>query len=367
MVVFFVVGMEEEVQQLKELVLQLKADNERLRQERAASHSAPDGAASVSSGTASGASASEVPPPVVTERLVVIPRDRRCPVFNGRSGIGVAEWIEEIQTCMRARHLSVAEQALFIIDHLEGEARDEIRFRPGVERDDPARIFSILRELYGHSLSYVTLQQAFFARQQQEGETLQEFSLALLALMESIKQCAPDGMPNSEVLLRDQFVENVLDSSLRRELKQLVRREPTASLLKVRGEAIRWEREGLPGGARGRSCSLPSAHGLQFSIQGRSAPAVVPQGPSLTELMDLLKRQQEQLNHLTHTVAALQAPRPQGRTARNSVICRRCQQPGHFARECDGERVPPRAHAHSATGLTSNPSRPALSTQQPEN
>ncbi len=51
----------------------------------------------------------------------------------------------------------------------------------GVERDDPACIFSILRELYAHSLSYVTLQQAFFARQQQEGETLQEFSLALLA------------------------------------------------------------------------------------------------------------------------------------------------------------------------------------------
>lgn len=49
------VGMEEEVQQLRE---------------RAVSHSAPGGAASVSSGTASDA------PPVVTKRLVVIPRDR---------------------------------------------------------------------------------------------------------------------------------------------------------------------------------------------------------------------------------------------------------------------------------------------------
>ncbi len=117
--VVFVVGMEEEVQQLKELVLQLKADNEWLLRECAASHSAPGGAASVSSGTASGA------PPVVTERLVVIPRDRRCPVFNGRSGIGVAEWIEEIQACMRACHLSVADQALFIIDHLEGKVHEE--------------------------------------------------------------------------------------------------------------------------------------------------------------------------------------------------------------------------------------------------
>ncbi len=94
--------------------------------------------------------------------------------------------------------------------------------------------------------------------------------------MQSIKQCAPDRMPNS-----DQFVEHVLDSSLRRELKQMVRRQPSASLLEVRGEAIRCEREGLPGGSHGRSCSLPSAHGLQFSVQSRSipAPAVVPQGP----------------------------------------------------------------------------------------
>ena len=42
--------MDEEVQQLKELVLQLKADNERLRQEHAASPGGPAGAASASSG-----------------------------------------------------------------------------------------------------------------------------------------------------------------------------------------------------------------------------------------------------------------------------------------------------------------------------
>lgn len=54
-------------------------------------------------------------------------------------------------------------------------------------------------------------------------------------------------MPNSEALVRDQFVEHVADSSLRRELKQLVRRLPS-SLLGVRSEALRWEREGMPGG-----------------------------------------------------------------------------------------------------------------------
>lgn len=344
------------MQQLKELVLQLRADNERLRQERAASPGGSSGAASSSSvpnshvPSASGAS-------LVTERLVVLPRDRKCPIFDGKTGIGIAEWVEEIQACARARHLSVADQAFFIFDHLGGEAKEEIKFRSSAERGDPARVLAILKELYGCAQSYVTLQQAFFSRRQLEGETLQEFSLALMALMAQVRQCAPDGVHNADVLLRDQFTEHVLDSSLRRELKQFVRRQPTATLLELRAEAIRWEREGLPGGARGRSSSLPSAYGLQYGVRGRvqATPEVTSQGPGFSELMELLKRQQEQLDQLTQTVASLQAPRTQGRTLRSGpLICRRCQQPGHFASECDGVRVPPRSRANPVTGLSSN-------------
>lgn len=355
------------MQQLKELVLQLRADNERLRQERAASPGRHGGAGlSASSGPAPSAGAAAA----VTERLVVIPRDRKCPVFNGRTGIGITDWMEEVQVCMRARHLSIADQALFIFDHLEGEAKDEIKFRSAAERGDPARVFDILQELYGCVQSYITLQQAFFSRHQLEGETLQEFSLALMALMARVRQRAPDGMPNADVLLRDQFIEHVLDCSLRRELKQLVRRQPTATLLELRSEAIRWEREGLPGGARGRSASLPPSYGLQYGVQGRVQPK--PNDAShksdLSELMGLLKHQQEQLDRLTQTVASLQAPRSQSRLPhRGPLVCRRCQQPGHFARECDNERASSRHRAHSVARLNSNTAERTLPSSRSEN
>lgn len=274
-------------------------------------------------------------------------------MFRGRTGIGLAEWIEEVQACMRARHLSTSDQAFFLFDHLEGEAREEIKFRPSAERGDPAKIISVLQELYGCTDSYVALQEAFFSRRQQEGETLQEFSLALMSLMTSVKQRAPSDMPNAEVLLRDQFVEHVIDGSLRRELKQFVRRQPTATLLEVRGEAIRWEREGLPGGVRGRSHSVPSVLGLQYGV--KSAPQVVA-NPShvseLSEMREMLKLQQEQLNQLTQSISRLQGSHQRSRSShRGPVICRRCQQPGHFARECDGVRAAPRT-------------RPALPAQQ---
>ena len=143
--------MEEELQELRDLVAQLKADNEKLRQEQAPVGPPP----SATPSTSSAVPIASIP---AAERLVFVPRDRKCPMFGGRSGIA-----------------------------------------------------------------------------QHEGETLLEFSLALMSLMERVKQWAPTRMPNAEVLLRDQFVEQVGDNTLRRELKQFVRRQPTATLLDVRG------------------------------------------------------------------------------------------------------------------------------------
>lgn len=68
---------------------------------------------------------------------------------------------------MQARHSSVSDKAFF--DYLEGEAREGIKYRPEIEQNDPDKIISVLRELYGCSQLHVLLQDAFFSRKQQEG------------------------------------------------------------------------------------------------------------------------------------------------------------------------------------------------------
>lgn len=343
--------MDEELRELRELVAQLRADNEKLRHEQVPVEQPDPSNISI---PAVVDPLPAVPSSSAAERFVFVPRDRNCPKFNGRSGIMIEEWVEEAQTCMRLRHLSTSDQAFFLFDHLEGEARDEIRYRPRDEREDPNKIFQALRELYGCTSSYVALQESFFSRKQQDGETLLEFSLVLLNLLEKVKRQSPHGMPNADILLRDQFVEHVRDGALRRELKQFVRRQPTARLLDVRSEAMRWEREGMPGGTRGRSQSVPSAYGIQYGVQGYQPPGGSNLASSeLRELREMLKKQQQQLNQLTQNVAQIQNLQPRLQLSRsNQVICRRCQQPGHFARECDGERRPPRfapARADSAS------------------
>ncbi len=125
--------MEAELQELRDLVAQLRSDNERLRQE----HTPvviPGPSVAFPSATA-GPSVKQQPTGTsasLSERLVFVPRDRTCPNFSGRSGITINEWVG--QACLRTCHLSVADQAFFIFDHLEGEARDEIRYRPDIER-----------------------------------------------------------------------------------------------------------------------------------------------------------------------------------------------------------------------------------------
>lgn len=350
--------MEGELQELRDLVMQLKADNERLRREQVAA--APDPAAAGPSTTSAAASLPSIAGAPLVDRLVFLPRDRKCPMFRGRSGMGLTEWLEEVQACMRARHLSAIDRAFFLFDHLEGEAREEIKYRSVEERGDPDKIIAVLQELYGCCESYVALQEALFSRRQQEGETLQEFSLALMGLMASVKQRALGEIPNADVLLRDQFVEHVLDGALRRELKQLVRRQPTATMLEVRGEAIRWEREGLPGGVRGRSHSVPSVFGAQYLVQSCPQQSVSdPRASELKELREMLKLQQEQLNKLTQCVSHFQGSQQRNHSLpRRPIICLRCQQPGHIARECDGVRVPVRPQP-SATAP------PPFSRQQP--
>ncbi len=173
-----------------------------------------------------------------------------------------------------------------------------------IERGNSAKIFSALRELYGCSLSYVALQEAYFSQRQQEGETLLEFSLALMSLHERVKQQSHTAMPNAEMLLCDLFVEFVLDPALRRKLKQYVRRQPMCTFLEVRGEAIRWEQEGVPGGAKGRSQSFPLVYRVQYGMQrtshGDTGGSTAKS--ELVELRDMLRRQQEQLDQLAQVI-----------------------------------------------------------------
>ncbi|XP_076847994.1 uncharacterized protein LOC143493459 [Brachyhypopomus gauderio] len=266
-------------------------------------------------------------------------------------GISIEAWKEEAEACMRARRLSNIDRAYFLFDHLEGEAREEIRYRSREEKENPDKIFDILQELYGCPQSYVALQEAFFSRKQQEGESLLEFSIALMTLMDKVRRSAPEGILNAEVLLRDQFVEQVSEGALRRDLKSFIRVKPLATLIEVRKEAIRWEREGSAEPPRPRSFSLPTCDRV-FGVPGTSCAVSSDSrgGPptrsdleklqaDMAKLMEMVQQQQAQLQSFGYGTAVREPQRRTRSSREGPIICRRCRQPGHYAGDCDGERV----------------------------
>lgn len=139
----------EDLQSLRDQIQTLRAENERLLQQSATP------AESSASAEARG------------DRPLYLPRERKCSKFTaapGKGSLSLEEWIEEVEACIRSKHMSTVDKALFVYDHLDGEARNEIRYRPSVVREDHNEIFKALREVYGCSQSFVTLQQKFFDR-----------------------------------------------------------------------------------------------------------------------------------------------------------------------------------------------------------
>ncbi|XP_072293407.1 uncharacterized protein [Eucyclogobius newberryi] len=100
------------------------------------------------------------------------------------------------------------------------------------------------------------------------------------------------GIPPSRGAHSAQIRAPVLDGALRRDLKQYVRQSPGATLIDVRGEAIRWEREGLTVAMRGRSNSVPSACGIQYAVQGGYQRSGQNPPSEVAEVKELLRRQQ---------------------------------------------------------------------------
>lgn len=163
------------------------------------------------------------------ERIVYLPKERKCAVFTGGSSTAFYEWLDEIDATLIYRSYTGVEKAAYIYEHLGGEARQEIKYRPKLERSDPKRVLETLKEIYGQPQSLTKLQKQFFDRRQRDGESMREYSHALMAILEEINHCEVREAWCGDFALRDQFAENVCDVSLRRELKKTIRQQPTIS------------------------------------------------------------------------------------------------------------------------------------------
>ena len=363
-------NVQEQLRALAEQVRQLQAENSRLRDN---GDSQEEGSAPSTSGTPAAVSSQPV-----SEHYVFVPRERKCPTFSAKNScdlMSVEDWIEEARRCLSIRRMLPAEQALFLFDHLDGEAKAEMKFHSVADRNTPDKVFNILLENYACSQVYVRTQQQFYLRTQKEGESVREYSHALKSIMDIAIRKSPEGsIPNSDCTLRDQFVEHLRDDMLRRHLKDKMVASPTMSFMDARHAALSWvDRGKLVSNQRAR------AHSCDTFVSNCEADANVivakPDG-EIAEVKEVLRQQQLQLDAILKHLGA-PGPSDRGRgPARpyrfrpdGKPICSRCNQDGHIARFCSvdlnthsgpANRAGPRTFSRNqTTGIASSAMQPS--------
>ena len=338
---------QEKIRTLTELVKQLQEENKQLRERVNVPAPNPSAEAPHSSGQSDNGAG---PNPAPERVYIYAPRERKCPRFSGSTAQGnmsVEEWVEEARKSLSLQQTPLIEQAAFICDLLDGEAKREVKFSAPDDRASPEAIFTILMNNFGCDQTYVTLQKQFFQRQQREHESIREFAHSLLELLNLLKNKDPRGVPNPDMVIRDTFVENVRDTKLQRELAHLVRQHPSHSFKDIREAAIKWEkRRPILPRARAYSCDSHTSESVEETADTH---AITARPEELKELKECFRKQQAQLDTiLKHLVAPPTEPRPPAtQTHPNSnrprqyrfqpdgkPICMRCNKAGHIARFC---------------------------------
>lgn len=217
-------------------------------------------------------------------------------------------------------------------------------------------VFCLLRDADSERCSVAQLLQTFYGRHQLEGEDFFEYSHALSQILRSALKQNPNAVTDGKMAVRDQFVEGVRDSTLRRELRKMVREKPDSTLFHVREEAVAWSLEDKPHGtrlAKSRNILCDSAgEGGQRTGDTRDKSSA-----TLDEILKVVSEQGkaigELVNAVRESVTVREKPYRGGRprpkfefTEDGKPVCFKCKVAGHIARECRSFKE----ESHSAAG-----------------
>ena len=283
------------------------------------------------------------------------PKEKKIKPFNGIDGVLVSDFIEDVRTGMKLRRLQGENAVDYILAHLEGAARQEIKHRPDQEKKDADAVLKILQEAFGDRLSCGQLLRQLYSRTQKDSESVADYGYALLALSARLEEKA--GTKDAEKAIKEQFQDGLRDPVLRREIKRVLKEKPSLTFLEVRDWAVEME--------EGERCPpARQKRGGVYQVETKSEMGTMVECltaaiRSQTDVLEKMRQQQDTFNsRLTQLEERRDGPTGQRPPfdIRN-VRCYRCGIMGHFARRCQN---PPAANmtlppTPSTTSMTMPP------------
>ena len=181
---------------------------------------------------------SEVKPPPV-----YIKSDRKIPKLAGRpvkeNDPEVDEWVTDMREHLSS--LPSNESKIdFVLDHLAGSAKSEVRLRPPEMKRTADDILKIIEDVYKPQDTLTQLRHKFYERTQHENENLEAYSLALMKMMNQI--CKKEGteVSSQDNVLIEKFIDGIKDPQLKRELRRFSIENTGLPFFEFRGRVLLW-------------------------------------------------------------------------------------------------------------------------------
>lgn len=241
----------------------------------------------------------------VIEKHTFFAENRKLRTFSGRpkndGDPSIDDWIDDLDIAFSARGRTDAQKVDLIYNHLEGQAKEEIKFRADI-RHDPEAILECLRSAFGNPESIITLQQRFFERQQRESETIREYSYVLLELYQAVIKKDNTVFPDKERTLCERFVNGLHDKYMRKEAKRLFRRKfDKIDFYHLRDEMILLSEEEEFESTQVSPCETKKTSDRPQSVisDHPSLNTKSSDAPSTDDLLKIIQAQQKQIDSLT--------------------------------------------------------------------
>lgn len=215
------------------------------------------------------------------------------------------EFRDKMLATFKLYPVSQDQKVEILIGQLQGAALREVKSWPRSERKTAEQILDRLNTTF-ETRTASELKMCFFGKWQQPKVTLRDFALSLQEALRAVIHIDPREAEGQDQTLREQFIEGVLDKSLKRQLKMLSAQHPNTPFLDFKELAIdilgeRHQSE-PPEDKRVGPAPRPATHS-QMTEHGAQAPVpdavatLTAQVSLLAETMERMRKQLERLEH----------------------------------------------------------------------
>ena len=133
-----------------------------------------------------------------TKNVAVIPKEKKLVKFSGKGSI--SELLEDCETSL-ARFSNERDKANFLLDHLEGAAKTEVKFQVVIRKATSAEMLEVLQAVYGSHDTWIQPQQ-FYSRNQKPDEDLMDYIYVLMEILLEFRNKVPSGVKDMDNLLK---------------------------------------------------------------------------------------------------------------------------------------------------------------------